>query len=85
MTWSAHELSLVLAAVCLVIELLAPAFLFLAFAIGLLPVALAQYLGGGFVLGRDALIFGVSALLATVLLRRLLSRRNAATQDVNRY
>jgi len=88
MTWAPWEQTLILAMACAVIELVTVSFLFLAFALGLLPVALLQLATGELSLTRDALVFAVSALTALVLLRRFARRHGdtrAAEDDVNQY
>jgi membrane protein implicated in regulation of membrane protease activity len=84
----AHEIALILAAACVIIEMLLPSFLFLAFAIGLAPVALLQWLSGSMSLGRDVLVFAATALLALFVMRRFVRHRHDARRsgdDVNRY
>ncbi len=88
MTVPAHQIALILAAACVILEMLLPSFLFLAFAIGLAPVALLQWLGGGMSLGRDVLVFAGSSLVALVVLRRFVRHRHDArrsSDDVNRF
>ena len=59
--------------VLLILEVLAPGFIFLGFGIGALIVALLFLLGLGIGLALALVIFAVCALVAWLMLRRLFS------------
>ena len=70
------------------LEVATGTFIVLGFAIGCFAVALAEYLGDGFNLYRDAMLFAVVSILAIVALRLAFARpgdTNRVKGDVNDY
>jgi len=84
----AWQISLILAAVLAIAEVLTLSFILLGFAIGMTLVALLQYFGDGYSAVRDISVFAIGSLVATLAFRTVFKRRSdqsKATEDVNRY
>ena len=84
----AWQISLILAAVLAIAEVLTLSFILLGFAIGMTLVALLQYFGDGYSAVRDISVFAMGSLVATLAFRAVFKRRSdqaPAGDDVNRY
>ncbi|MEY4863120.1 MAG: hypothetical protein RLZ51_1215 [Pseudomonadota bacterium] len=84
----AWQISLILAAVLAIAEVLTLSFILLGFAIGMALVALLQFFGDGYSAVRDISVFAIGSLVATLAFRTVFKRRSdqsTATEDVNRY
>jgi membrane protein implicated in regulation of membrane protease activity len=84
----AWQISLILAAVLAIAEVLTLSFILLGFAIGMALVALLQFFGDGYSAVRDISVFAIGSLVATLAFRTVFKRRrdqSEATEDVNRY
>lgn len=84
----AWQISLILAAVLAIAEVLTLSFILLGFAIGMALVALLQFFGDGYSAVRDISVFAIGSLVATLAFRTFFKRRSdqsTATEDVNRY
>jgi membrane protein implicated in regulation of membrane protease activity len=83
------QVSLVLAILFAVAELLSLSFGLLGMAVGMLAVAAAQFGLGGLSLSRDVLIFAVASALAFLAFRLLFKRRSDQQKlqqdDINQY
>ena len=84
-----YQISLLIAVGFAIIEVLTFTFLFLSFSIGMMAVALSQYLFAGLSWSRDIVIFSVVSVLAVVFCRLVFKKRTDQIQpledDVNRY
>ncbi len=84
-----YQISLLLAVVLAIAEVLTLSFILLGLSVGMLAVAMLQYLGGGLSLGRDVLVFALASLLAILLFRRIFRKRSdqqvLEQDDINRY
>lgn len=83
-----YHATLLIALAMIAIEVMTTTFYFLGIAAGFLVVAVVQFLTGNLEIGRDAIVFCVAAVLATVVLRRTFkhSQDTAVNKhDVNRY
>ena len=85
----AWQISLIVAALLAIAEVLTLSFILLGFAVGMALVALLQFLGDGYSAVRDISIFPVGSLVATLVFRAVFRRRSdqspANDDDVNRY
>jgi len=84
----AWQISLILAAVLAIAEVLTLSFILLGFAMGMALVALLQFFGDGYSAVRDISVFAIGSLVATLAFRTVFKRRSdqsTATEDVNRY
>ena len=85
----AWQISLILAAVLAIAEVLTLSFILLGLSVGMVLVAIVQYWSEGFQVGRDLAIFALGALIAVVTFRMLFRRRRdldrSIDEDVNRY
>lgn len=85
-----YQISIIVAVVFAIAELITATFVFLSFSIAALVVAALQYFEGGFLLNRDLLFFIAGSVFFTVLFRALFrSKKDVETlnvnKDVNRY
>jgi membrane protein implicated in regulation of membrane protease activity len=83
-----HQVTLILAFVLALIEVLTGAFFFLGMAMGALLVAALQWVTGEWVLNRDLLLFAVSSVAAFAAFRKLFKKpadQTSEISDVNRY
>lgn len=85
----AWQISILLAVVLAIGELLSFSFILLGFSLGMVVVAIVQALAGGFSPTRDVLIFAVASFVAVVACRRIFGRRSDQQtldqDDINRY
>ena len=84
----AYQITLIVAFVLGMLELVTGAFLFLGMAVGAVAVALIQWGASGFSLNRDLLVFAVVSVAAFLTLRKLLGRpadQVTAKDDINQY
>lgn len=85
----AWQVSIVIAVVLAIGELLSLSFILLGFSLGMLVVALFQGLTGGFSPARDLLVFAVASLVAVMVCRKVFGRRTdqhtLEQDDINRY
>ena len=85
----AWQISLLLAVLLAIAEVLTLSFLLLGLAMGLVVVAALQFADGGFSATRDVLVFAVASLVAVVACRRIFGRRTDQQKleqdDINRY
>jgi membrane protein implicated in regulation of membrane protease activity len=85
----AWQISLLIAVLCAIAEVLTLSFLLLGFAIGMLVVALLQFAGDGFNAARDVLAFAVASFIAVIVCRRVFGKRTDQQKldqdDINRY
>lgn len=85
---AAYQMTLILAFLLGMAELLSGSFLFLGMAIGAVAVALLQWLWGDFSVSRDVLVFALVASVSFWLCRRWVARSTdhaTAKEDVNQY
>jgi membrane protein implicated in regulation of membrane protease activity len=85
----AWQLSLVLAILLAIAELLSFSFGLLGMAVGMLAVAATQYVSGGLSMNRDVLIFALASAIAFLIFRALFKRRSDQQKlqqdDINQY
>lgn len=82
------EISLIVAALLLVVEMFTGTFVFLSFSISTFAVSVFEFCFNGFSLKRDLLIFVVLTIASAVVLRFCFRRKGdtkAAHEDVNKY
>lgn len=83
------QISLLIAVLLAIAEVLTLSFLLLGLAIGMIVVALLQFLGGGFAPGRDVLAFAIASFVAVVACRKVFGKRTDQQRldqdDINRY
>ena len=83
------QISLLIAVLLAIAEVLTLSFLLLGLAIGMIVVALLQFLGGGFAPGRDELAFAIASFVAVVACRKVFGKRTDQQRldqdDINRY
>jgi len=85
----AWQVSILIAVVLAIGELLSFSFILLGFSIGMLIVALFQGVTGEFSAARDVLVFAVASLVAVMACRKVFGRRTdqhkLEQDDINRY
>lgn len=85
----AYQISLVIAFVLAMAELLTFSFLFLGFGVAMLGVSLVQYAWGGYSFNRDVVVFAVMSLINFLVFRRLFKTRvdqkKLEDGDINQY
>lgn len=83
------QISLLVAVLLAIAEVLTLSFLLLGLAIGMVVVALLQFAGDGFNAARDILAFAVASYVAVVVCRRVFGKRTDQQKleqdDINRY
>jgi membrane protein implicated in regulation of membrane protease activity len=83
------QISLLIAVLLAIAEVLSMSFLLLGLAIGMVVVALLQFIGGGFDPGRDVLTFAIASFVAVVAARKVFGKRTDQQKldqdDINRY
>jgi membrane protein implicated in regulation of membrane protease activity len=82
------ELTLILAAIVLALEMLTGALVFLSFSVGLFAVAGMEFLFSNFNFSRDILFFAIIAVMTFVGLRLTLRAKGdtkIAEKDINDY
>jgi membrane protein implicated in regulation of membrane protease activity len=82
------EYTLIAAVILAALEVVTGTFIVLGFAVGCCAVALAEFLGGGFNVYRDVMVFAAIASLAIVALRLTFARPGDTARvkgDVNDY
>jgi membrane protein implicated in regulation of membrane protease activity len=88
MNMEPYQISLIIAFVLGIAEVMMGAFIFLGLAIGGLAVAAIQWISGEFSLNRDLVIFAGVAALAVVSLRKVFAKpddQETTDKDVNQY
>jgi membrane protein implicated in regulation of membrane protease activity len=85
-----YQISLVIAIVLALTEVLTLTFIFLGFSAAFLVVALFQYLSGAYELNRDIVIFSAFSILFILIFRRMFRRKSdqnrmGTEDDVNSY
>lgn len=83
-----YQITLIIAVVCLIVELFSGIFLFLGFAIGLSVVALIHFFTDQIIFPLDFLVFALVAAGSFWFLRNKFRRKQdsyTSTEDVNRY
>jgi membrane protein implicated in regulation of membrane protease activity len=85
----AWQISLMLAAVLAIAEVLTLSFILLGLSVGMVLVATVQYWSDGFQAGRDLAIFALGSLIAVLIFRMLFRKKRdldrTIDEDVNRY
>ncbi len=83
------QISLLIAVLLAITEVLSMSFLLLGLAIGMVVVALLQFVGGGFDPARDVLAFAIASFVAVVAARKIFGKRTDQQRldqdDINRY
>lgn len=84
-----YQITIIIAIVLAILELLTFTFIFLGMAIGLVAVAMIQYATGILSWNRDILIFCISAVAVSILFRKLYKKNTDSIKlkedDVNQY
>jgi membrane protein implicated in regulation of membrane protease activity len=85
----AWQISILIAVLLAIGELLSFSFILLGFSLGMATVALLQALTDGFSPARDVLSFAIASFAAVVICRRVFGRRSDQQKleqdDINRY
>lgn len=83
------QISLLIAVLLAIAEILSMSFLLLGLAIGMVVVALLQFVGGGFAPARDVLTFAIASFVAVVAARKIFGKKTDQHKldqdDINRY
>lgn len=88
MSLELYQITLALALLMVVIEIFTGSFLFLGFGVGLVVLAPIYYFTGEFLIGRDAIVFSISSLIAFVVFRKVFHHKGDTQEtkkDVNQY
>jgi membrane protein implicated in regulation of membrane protease activity len=84
-----YQITIIIAIVLAILELLTFTFILLGMAIGLLAVAMIQYATGILSWNRDIFIFCISAVVVSILFRKLYKKNTDSLElkedDVNQY
>jgi membrane protein implicated in regulation of membrane protease activity len=85
----AYQVSLIIAFGLAMVELFTLSFLLLGFGVGMLGVALLQYVFDGLSVNRDVMVFALVSLLSFMVFRRLFKnktdQKTLGEDDVNQY
>ena len=83
------QISLLIAVLLAIAEILSMSFLLLGLAIGMVVVALLQFVGGGLAPARDVLTFAIASFVAVVACRKIFGKKTDQHKldqdDINRY
>lgn len=82
------EISLIVAALFLLVEMLTGTFVFLSFSIATFVISIFEFCFNGFSLKRDLLTFVVLTIISAIVLRfffRAKGDTKVAHEDVNKY
>ncbi|MFZ9626984.1 MAG: NfeD family protein [Burkholderiaceae bacterium] len=83
------QISLLIAVLLAIAEILSMSFLLLGLAIGMVVVALLQFVGGGLAPARDVLTFAIASFVAVVAFRKIFGKKTDQHKldqdDINRY
>ena len=85
----AYQISLIIAFVLAIAEVMTMSFILLGFSLGMLAVAGAQYLFNGYSLNRDVMLFAVVSAVSFLVFRKLFKKKSDSTRlaqdDINQY
>lgn len=85
----AYQISLVLAFILAIAEMLTLSFILLGFGMGMLVVAGVQYAADGASLNRDLMVFVIASAIAILALRRVFRKKTDQKRleqdDINQY
>jgi membrane protein implicated in regulation of membrane protease activity len=84
-----YQISLIVAIVLAVTELLTLTFIFLGMSVAMLCVAALQYVTADFNWGREVIVFIVASVTVTLIFRKLFKKQTDQTtlkgDDINQY
>ncbi len=84
----AYQISLIVAFLFGIAEMMIGVFIFLGMAVGCLAVALIQWMTGDHALNRDLLVFALVASVSVVVLRQFFAKtkdQQTTDKDINQY
>jgi len=84
-----YQISLILAILFGLLELLTPMLIFLGMAAGMLAVAMMQYLTGSYAFNRDLVVWIIVSTILIIFFRALFKKASDQTKlnedDINQY
>jgi membrane protein implicated in regulation of membrane protease activity len=89
MKFEVYQLALALSLLSAIVELMTTSFIFISISIGLLIVAVIQYISGDFSIERDTLILTITTTTSLVVLRNSFKKtsdeKKQVGKDINEY
>jgi membrane protein implicated in regulation of membrane protease activity len=84
-----YKISIIIALLFAIIEITTGTFIFMGFSIGVLIVAIIEFIAGNFSMGREIVVFSISSLIAVIVLRKIFRGKNDQSSlrddDINMY
>jgi len=84
-----YQISIIVAILLGIFELLVPMLIFIGMAAGMLAVAMMQYASGSYALNRDLLLWIIVSTIFVFLFRKLFKKQSDQTKlnvdDINQY
>ncbi len=84
-----YKISIIIALLFAIIEITTGTFIFMGFSIGVLVVAIIEFIAGNFSMGREIVVFSISSLIAVIVLRKIFRGKNDQSSlrddDINMY
>ena len=84
-----YQISILIAVVLIIVEVITTTFITLGFAVGVLAVALIQYLNDDFQFNREIVTFTIVSLFAIIFFRKVFKKKTdqkkLTNDDVNLY
>jgi len=84
-----YQISLIIAILLGIIELLVPMLIFIGMTAGMLAVAMMQYVSGVYAFNRDLIVWIIFSAMFVILFRKLFRKQTDQTKlnvdDINQY
>jgi membrane protein implicated in regulation of membrane protease activity len=84
-----YQISIIVAILLGILELLVPMLIFIGMAAGMFAVAMMQYVSGSYALNRDLLLWIIVSAIFVILFRKLFKKQSDQTilneDDINQY
>lgn len=84
-----YQISIIIAILLGILELLVPMLIFIGMAAGMLAVAMMQYVSDSYALNRDLILWIIVSVIFVFLFRKLFKKQSDQTKlnvdDINQY